>query len=133
MVPIFNLWNIYFPGDDTCEFDVTMANAPRLKNGSLELITASLEALEVPNRPRDWRLRPFRSQFYSDYPDSRERWEDRWPIGWEIKVWLEGQTRGLDSRLEEFPRRISVLDATWDGSDDQSARASDALLISVFG
>jgi hypothetical protein len=132
MPAIFNLWNVYFPGDDTCEFDVTMANAPKINQGTREFIAACLKALGVPNPPGDWHIRPFRSQFYSDYSSPGEAWEDRWARGWEVKVRLDGPTQNLASRLAEFPQHVDMLDETWDGVGEDPRHDSTSLLVAVF-
>jgi hypothetical protein len=129
---IFNLWNRYLPSDDICEFDVTMANAPRIKDGTSEFLEACLKALKVPNPPCSWRIRPFRSRFYSDYTGAGEAWEDRWADGWEVRVALEGSIENLESRLAEFPCRVNAIDRSWDGMTHDPLHDSTALLISVF-
>jgi hypothetical protein len=132
MLAIYNLWSRYLPGDGTCKFDVTMANAPRIKDGSLEFINACLGAFQVHNSPRDWRIRPFRSSFYSDYIGANEAWEDRWVDGWAVDVALDGSNREADNRLSEFPVNVSVIDRTWDGMSKDQQHDSTALFIAVF-
>src|SRR6266480_1604390 len=57
MAYVFNLWNFYKTGERTCEFDVTPANLPRIKDGTEEFILSCLTALDVRAKAREWKIK----------------------------------------------------------------------------
>jgi hypothetical protein len=81
----FNLWNPYAIAPRVLEFDVTPTEIGTLKNGTIDWISHCLRAWEINLLPTQWSVVPFRSNFYPDYPNEIQ-WEDRWPLGWLIRV-----------------------------------------------
>jgi hypothetical protein len=128
MVYLFNLWNFFQLTDQCCEFDVTMANMPRMREGTAEWISECLSAFGLNLPARSWEVMPFRSYYFSSYPYD-EDWRDRWPEGWTVRV-------NFDSRIDvpnkplNLPIQIDTPDTTWDGEFKDPRHNNTALLIS---
>src|SRR5262252_1950771 len=111
---IFNLWLPNVLHEREVCFDVTQGNIPELDRGTREWVTEALRYLGISCEPLDWTIKPWRSHYFSDYPDY-ESWEDRWRIGWTV-----GVNTNREVSLQGLPLLTPVafdqLDPSWDGN-----------------
>jgi hypothetical protein len=116
----FNLWNPYAIAPRVLEFDVTPTEIGTLKNGTIDWISHCLRTWEINLLPTQWSVIPFRSHFYSDYPNEIQ-WEYRWPTGWLIRVEFSEDIPILEdiSILSAFSSRspvgVDVIDLSVEG------------------
>ena len=109
----FAVWSVHHGNDGRIAIDVTRANLPKVWKGTKNLILASLNSMNISSSILDWEVHPFRSFFYSDYPDD-ENWEDNWREGWTFELRLSIEAEPVDNILAAPPRMIDELDDTWE-------------------
>lgn len=124
---IFNLWLPVVPHAREVCFDVTRGNIPELDRGSREWVTEALYCLGISCEPLDWTIKPWRSQYFSDYPDY-ESWEDRWRVGWTVAVSTKGEVSLQGSPLLT-PVAFDQLDSSWDGNSQPKNHNGRALIL----
>lgn len=127
----FNLWNPYVIAPRVLEFDVTPTEVGILKDGTIDWISHCLEALEINLLPTQWSIVPFRSNFYSDYPNELE-WKDRWPIGWLIRVEFNQDIPILSTFSNRFPVGIDKFDLSAESGYYDPRHETNALAVSEF-
>ncbi|MDQ3819310.1 MAG: hypothetical protein M3362_16760 [Acidobacteriota bacterium] len=131
MTYLFNLWNFFQHSDNICEFDITRANMPRMKDGTSEWVKDCLSAFGLDVDVSTWEVKPFRSHYFSDYWDSTN-WQDRWTAGWNIRVVTKDKMPSFVNRLSTLPEHISTSDTTWEYGFVDPRHDSTALLISDY-
>jgi len=127
----FNLWNFYKSADRVCEFDVTAANMPRMKDATREWIEDCFAAFELKASVSTWEVRPFRSHYFSSYPDEDD-WQDRWTRAWNVSVVTQDEIPDSHLKLEGLPRKIESPDPTWSSGFVDPRHEVNAMLISNF-
>ena len=128
----FNLWNPYAIAPRVLEFDVTPTEIGILKDGTIDWISHCLRAWEISLLPAQWRVIPFRSNFYSDYPDELH-WEERWPKGWLIRVEFNEDIPILSAFSNKFPVGIDAIDLSAEnGCCDPPCHENAVLVVSEF-
>ncbi len=127
----FNLWNPYAITPRVLEFDVTPTEIGTLKNGTIDWISHCLRAWEINLLPTQWSVVPFRSNFYSDYPDEIQ-WEDRWPLGWLIRVEFNEDIPIVSAFSNKSPVRIDVIDLSVESGCCDTRHEHTVLMVSEF-
>ncbi|MEV7630680.1 hypothetical protein [Actinoplanes sp. NPDC089786] len=108
----FYVWlNRFDQGDGVAVVEVRRANVGRVVDGDPEFTQGLADAVSLPLTVRKWSIEPFRSLYYSDYPDADD-WEDRFPEAW--RVTLTGDPAG-DGEVEPAlrPATYNGYDSTW--------------------
>lgn len=113
MTTNFELRSVALDADDQgCRFDVTPSEFSLLGRGTPELITDFLLSMHVEAEPTTWSITPFRTYYYSQFPDSTS-WGDVFPRAFEVRVRFAKPFVG--PRPEPFrPWYSAARDPTWD-------------------
>jgi hypothetical protein len=128
---LFNLWNLFWTSADTCEFDISPANMPRVKDGGAEFVAACLNAFGIDIQPRSWEITPSRCYYLSEYISPSDPWQDRWGIAWSVRVKLVVPSARVRHHLSGVPVTMDAPDLTWRYDDEDPRYDSTALIISV--
>jgi hypothetical protein len=131
MAYVFNLWNFYQAAERVCEFDITPADLPRIKDGTDEFIRSCLNAFGVTNEPTEWIITPFRSYYHSEYIGCDRPWEGRWDIGWTVRVILRQALTNHANILVDLPVDLDARDTTWKFGEEDPRHDTTALVIAV--
>jgi hypothetical protein len=118
--------------DKKIEFDITTANAPRMKEGTSRFIESCLNMTGVKKKAIEWNVTPFRSYYFSDYLAKKEHWEDRWADGWMVNVIVDSRVEDFTNSCVPLPIKIDEEDETWDYNYQDPNHDRNALMISVF-
>ncbi len=112
----FKLRSLALDADDQgCRFDATPAQFSLLGRGTPELITDFLLNMRVEAEPSSWTITPFRTYYYSQFPDSKD-WGDVFPRAFEVRVRFAKPLVG--PRPEPFRQwGSSASDPTWDANE----------------
>jgi len=95
-----------------CRFDATPAQFSLLGRGTPELISDFLLNMHVEAEPSTWSVTPFRTYYYSQFPDSAE-WGDVFPRAFEVRVRFANPFVGpRPAAFEQWGS--SADDPTWD-------------------
>jgi hypothetical protein len=98
--------------DQGCRFDVIPTQFSLLGRGTREVITEFLLNMHVEAEPSTWSVTPFRTYYYSQFPNS-ESWGDVFPRAFEVRVRFAKPFVG--PRPEAFRQwGSSADDPTWD-------------------
>jgi hypothetical protein len=131
MAYVFNLWNFYQSAESLCEFDITPANLPLIKEGTDEFIRECLKAFAITAEPAAWTITPFRSYYFSEYVEPNQPWEGRWDIGWIVRVSLRQPLTNHVNKLVDLPVPLDASDATWTYGEHDPRHETSALVVSV--
>jgi hypothetical protein len=112
----FKLRSVAFDDDDQgCRFDATPAQFELLGRGTPELIADFLLSMHVEAEPSTWSVTPFRTYYYSQFPDSTD-WREVFPRAFEVRVRFA--TPFVGPRPETFRQwGASASDLTWDANE----------------
>ncbi|MFE7705454.1 hypothetical protein ACFU6I_06540 [Streptomyces sp. NPDC057486] len=102
-------------GEMIAVVELKPTNISQVSSGSMDFIQEISDALHLPLQVKDWSITPFRSAYYSDYPESDD-WEDQFPLCWRIT--LTGQRKYTQHSdpdiLPTFlPLTFDGYDSTW--------------------
>jgi hypothetical protein len=84
-------------------------NISEVATGGREFVQGICSVLDLPVTVDKWSVSPFRSSYYSEYPESADL-DDRYPIFW--RIYLTG--RGVENSINTGP---SVSPVEYDGYD----------------
>lgn len=130
MTSLFNIWNFFQRPDRGFEFDVTRANMPRMKDGTVEWVNSCLLSFGVDAVVSSWQVVPFRSHYFTDYRDSDD-WKDQWQIGWTVQVFVEPEEPSHINAFDAMPAPLSSPDESWSFFYEDIRHDQTALLIST--
>jgi hypothetical protein len=128
MPNIFNLWNPYLTPEDTCELDVTMAEAFYLQDASREWVQGALSKFGIQAGLPSYSIDRVRCAYYSSDPDRFAAWRDRWVLCWLVRVEGPVTPCAYQNRLFDIPEALDQSDRT-EGDDYDEGVHNQAVLL----
>jgi hypothetical protein len=130
MPTIFNLWNPYLTPEDTCELDVTMAEAFYLQDASPEWVQEALCRFGLQAGEPSYSIDRVRCTYYSSDPDRFVDWRDRWVLCWMVRINGPVTPGAYRNRLFDVPEELDRTDRT--NGDDYDEGAHDRAVLLAF-
>lgn len=124
-----DLWNLYRPDEETCEFEVTQADMFCVGKGTDRWIRRALETLGVGGEPSSFQVRACRCSYFSDHTDPKHGWRSRWSRAWAVTATLAGAPPLAGNTLFKAPIGFDELDPTGDDEEDQLRYNRTALFL----
>lgn len=129
---IFYIWNpIIVPRQPkTMEFVVTRGEAFSLNKGTKKFFQTVFEALEIEAKVDDWKIKMYRSKYYTDYL-GEDDWRDNWQIIWRVRVTANSNIKSLPNTDEPWIG-IDETDTTWETAPDDDDETVGCLVVADF-
>jgi len=86
------VWNPSYIGDDKSKlsFFVTHGQVTDVVFNDLDFLSAVLSELSIDGMIESWTVKPYRTDYFGDNPDS-DIWWDVWPIAWKFSLVGSGE------------------------------------------
>ena len=124
----FALWTLVRTSGRTIEIDLTLANAPGIEKGSKDLVQSCLAKIGITWGATSWQVRPFRSVFFTDYPDN-QNWKNRWRLGWSILLQVPNSIQQPADQVFIPYEWVDEHDETCSGLKDEDGQRCRAIVM----